>query len=290
MLLANKMKKNQKSKPRLLAFTLIELLITLGILGGILAITVPRVWFYQKEETLDFATQNIINFINYAHNLAVYRRQESLSEKEASGIISGETNEVKGTIVTFEPQDNDYTSLSIREWSMSKSEDPEVDFSEQFNQLPPPPDIGGPKVNKKIWEIIRDYAHNNSCDQYKNEEDKQTCLKVPLYFPVISTLRLPKDIKILKDKSNLSIFDQRNSPSTTAFPSASPDTDTGERSQPYIIFLGYRNGEADFGAYGLVGMRGFFTLCVGYEKGSSSNRKIMVSVPQGNAFFVPGGC
>jgi type II secretory pathway pseudopilin PulG len=289
MPLANKMPKNQKKKPKFVAFTLIELLITLGILGGIMAVTLPRIWFYQKEETLDYAAQNIVNFINQAHNLAVYRRQESLAEKEVLGIKSGIVKEVKGTVVTFEPPDNDYTWLSIREWSLPKTDDPEVDFSQKFSNLPPPLPSGASEphnVGKTVLEIIRDYLHTDSCDGYTEPENKEICLKTPLYFPIISTLRLPKDVKIFKDKSNLSIFNEQNSPSSSPFPSASPDDE--KRSQPYIVFLGYRNGEASLKVYGLTGERGFFTLCVGYENGS--NRKIMVSVPQGNAFLVPGGC
>lgn len=104
-------------------FTLLELVVTLGVLAFLLKISVPRLYNLQVETTLDTAARQVTQAVARAETVAQHPNINNNADQsmKAGGII--DRNDIKtylGTILTIEdaiPALVGRERLTIREWS-----------------------------------------------------------------------------------------------------------------------------------------------------------------------------
>lgn len=109
------------------AFTLIELMVTLGIMAIILGASVPRLFTLQIEEELDQAAQDFSLAVSQAQSRASYPNNLTTADTSrltAGSNQAGSTFQVyAGTILTIEPDASGgkANKLVLRDWSFDKN-------------------------------------------------------------------------------------------------------------------------------------------------------------------------
>ncbi len=107
-------------------YTLVELLVVLGIMAGLLAASVPRLAVLQREQQLDNAAQTIEQAVNSASALASAPSQFTDADKsQVNGGIQDTTlsyagHHYVGTVLLLGPSSTstptEWDTISIREW------------------------------------------------------------------------------------------------------------------------------------------------------------------------------
>ena len=107
-------------------FTLLELVVTLGVLAFLLKISVPRLYNLQVETTLDTAARQVTQAVSRAETLAEHSVINNTSDQtmQAGGIA--DRNDIKtymGTVLTAEDviaASSGRERLAIREWTAAR--------------------------------------------------------------------------------------------------------------------------------------------------------------------------
>jgi type IV fimbrial biogenesis protein FimT len=95
-----------KSMKNCLGFTLLELIITVGIIGVLTAIAVPSMGIYVKNERLTSQINTLVSHLAYARNQAVTQSQQTVVCISNNGVNCSGTDWSDGWIVFADSDGN----------------------------------------------------------------------------------------------------------------------------------------------------------------------------------------
>lgn len=249
-------------------FSLIEIIITLGILAAVFATTIPKVFKLEQERQLDFAASQMSGFIVEARNYSIHKPEKNQTEVRPDNVDAAKPKRLAGALLTVEPPKNNYTMVAIREWSLFINDENETYVSDT--------EI----TNLKAAMNARFTNPNTATELIFNNN-----------YPIIKAIKLPLNVMISKKDSGLYQPPADNIASTPM-----PVTSWGDAAYqglyPFIVFVNATNGKPITKVYDLsstfddnrdsyIRLKAYDQRNVDSEGNPKSYRYIEVSVNQG---------